>query len=234
MIEDGTHDGRQDDHRPHLRGPALGVSAGPGDEEPLPLEVEDLLMWLSAERGRARNTIEAYRRDLRTYVAWLRGRGLTLEAVTEADLVDYVGDLRERGLAPASVARALVPVRSLHRFLMAEERLPTDPGAHLEVPRVPRGLPKALTEAGGVPPARRAGGRRPGGAPRPSDARGPLRHRRARVGAGRAVPRRHRSRCGPPPCLRQGQQRADRPDRCPRGPRRGGLAGARRTAATRP
>jgi integrase/recombinase XerD len=122
------------------------VSAGPGDEELLPLEVEDLLMWLSAERGRARNTIAAYRRDLRTYVAWLRARSLTLEAVTEADLVEYVGDLRERGLAPASVARALVPVRSLHRFLMAEERFPTDPGAHLEVPKVPRGLPKALTE----------------------------------------------------------------------------------------
>ena len=36
-----------------------------GLEPPLPLEVEDLLMWLTAERGRSANTIEAYRRDLR-------------------------------------------------------------------------------------------------------------------------------------------------------------------------
>jgi integrase/recombinase XerD len=124
------------------------VSARPDDlEVPLPLEVEDLLLWLSVERGRAANTIAAYRRDLRTYVAWLRAGGRGLADVTEVDLQDYVRVLRERGLAPASVARSLVPVRALHRFLADEGLAPTDPGAHLELPKVPRGLPKALSEA---------------------------------------------------------------------------------------
>jgi len=117
------------------------------EEHALPIEVEDLLMWLTAERGRAVNTISAYRRDLRAYVAWLREGGRSLTEVVEADLVDYVGVLRGRGLAPASVARSLVPVRSLHRFLVEEGRASADPGAHLELPRVPRGLPKALSEA---------------------------------------------------------------------------------------
>jgi integrase/recombinase XerD len=123
------------------------MSALAGDaDEPVPLEVEDLLMWLSAERGRAPNTIAAYRRDLRSYISWLREVGRSLSDVTEADLLDYVRALRDRGLAPASIARALVPVRSLHRFLAEEGRAPSDPGAHLELPRVPRGLPKALSE----------------------------------------------------------------------------------------
>jgi integrase/recombinase XerD len=39
-----------------------------------------------------------------------------------------------------------VPVRSLHRFLAEEGRTATDPGANVELPRVPRGLPKALSE----------------------------------------------------------------------------------------
>ena len=116
------------------------------EEPPLPIEVEDLLMWLTAEKGRAAGTISAYRRDLRTYLAWLRTVGRPLDDVTEADLVDYVGALRERDLAPASVARALVPVRSLHRFLAEEGRAAHDPGAHVELPKVPRGLPKALSE----------------------------------------------------------------------------------------
>ncbi len=116
------------------------------EEPPLPIEVEDLLMWLTAERGRAAGTISAYRRDLRTYMAWLRAGGRTLADVAETDLVAYVGELRGRGLAPASVARALVPVRSLHRFLAEEGRASTDPGAHVELPKVPRGLPKALSE----------------------------------------------------------------------------------------
>jgi integrase/recombinase XerD len=40
----------------------------------------------------------------------------------------------------------MVPVRALHRFLTEEGRSSVDPGAHLELPRVPRGLPKALSE----------------------------------------------------------------------------------------
>jgi integrase/recombinase XerD len=123
------------------------VSALTDDVEvPLPLEVEELLVWLSVERGRAPNTIAAYRRDLRTYVGWLRERGQPLADVTEPDLQEYVRVLRERGMAPASVARALVPVRALHRFLVDEGRATSDPGAHLELPKVPRGLPKALSE----------------------------------------------------------------------------------------
>jgi len=116
------------------------------EEDVLPLEVEDLLLWLSAERGRAEGTITAYRRDLRTYVAWLRSQGRSLDEVTEEDLSELIAALRARGLAPASVARTLVPVRALHRFLADEGQAPTDPGAHLELPRVPKGLPKALTE----------------------------------------------------------------------------------------
>jgi integrase/recombinase XerD len=80
-------------------------------------------------------------------VAWLREAGHELIDVHEEDLAAYVSAMRDRGLAPASVARSLVPVRSLHRFLADEGRATTDPGAHLELPRVPRGLPKALSEA---------------------------------------------------------------------------------------
>lgn len=121
--------------------------SGADTAPPLPIEVEDLLMWLSAERGRSHNTISAYRRDLRAYMAWLHDRGQDLHDVGEEDLVAFVGALRDRGLAPASVARGLVPVRALHRFLATEGRSATDPGAHVERPRVPRGVPKALSQA---------------------------------------------------------------------------------------
>jgi integrase/recombinase XerD len=116
------------------------------DEVPLPLEAEDLLLWLAAERGRAATTLAAYRRDLRSYAAWLVQHRLTVASVGEQDVVDYIGALRGRGLAPASVARSLVPVRALHRFLAAEGRAESDPAAHVERPRVPRGVPKALDE----------------------------------------------------------------------------------------
>jgi integrase/recombinase XerD len=119
-----------------------------GEGEALPLEVEELLTWLTVERGRSPNTISAYRRDLRAWLAWLaEQRGRTLAEVGEDDVVDYVEQLRRQGRAPASVARALVSVRALLRFLAAEGTAEHDPGAAVEQPRVPRGLPKALSEA---------------------------------------------------------------------------------------
>ena len=114
---------------------------------PLPLDVEEHLTWLAAEKGRSANTLTAYRRDLNGYWAWLSSRGLGLDDVHGTDLDAYVGELRGRGLAPASVKRALVAVRSLHRFRAEEGLAATDPGAEVETPRVPAGLPKALTEA---------------------------------------------------------------------------------------
>jgi integrase/recombinase XerD len=122
------------------------VDAVTADSAPLPPEADDLLLWLSAERGRAASTLVAYRRDLRSYAAWLAERHLAVPDVAETDVIAYIGALRERGLAPASVARSLVPVRALHRFLAAEGRVAADPTAHVERPRVPRGLPKALSE----------------------------------------------------------------------------------------
>ncbi|MDQ3148081.1 MAG: tyrosine-type recombinase/integrase, partial [Actinomycetota bacterium] len=116
------------------------------DADLLPIEVEELLSWLSVERGRAPATLRAYRRDLRDYVTWLRSRGRDIDVVGTSEVEDYVGHLRRVGRAPATVARALVAVRSLHRFLVEEGGAEADPAASVEVAAVPRGLPKALAE----------------------------------------------------------------------------------------
>ena len=112
------------------------------DAEMLPLEVEEWLSWLATEKGRARSTLAAYRRDARRWCGWLRGRGTTLDAVVEADVEEYVGRLRSSELAPATVARAVVAVRSLHRFLAEEGRAPTDPGRGSRPLGCRRGCPR--------------------------------------------------------------------------------------------
>lgn len=111
--------------------------------------------WLSVERGLAANSLAAYRRDLRRYAAFLRRRGCTDPAqigdTTVAAYVEHLGALRdEEGrprLAPASIARAVVAVRSFHRFCAAEGLLAGDPSEDVGTPRVPQGIPKALDEA---------------------------------------------------------------------------------------
>jgi integrase/recombinase XerD len=112
----------------------------------LPLEVEEFLSWMVAEKGRSENTLSAYRRDLTGYVGWLEAHGRTLVDVPAADLVAFVGERRASGAATSSIARQLAAIRMLHRHLALEGVRGDDPAAELEGVRVPSGIPKPLTE----------------------------------------------------------------------------------------
>ena len=124
-------------------------SGGTGgtDRVDLPIEAESFLTHLAVEKGRSVHTLSAYRRDLRRYVAFLASRGRGLDDATPADVEAFVTSLRADGLAPASTTRTLVAVRTMHRFLAAEEVFDTDPASDAEGPRRPAALPKALSES---------------------------------------------------------------------------------------
>jgi integrase/recombinase XerD len=110
--------------------------------------------WLAVERGLAPNSRSAYARDLGQYVAFVRLRKIDDPgAVTEPVVQAYAATLRDARndegrprYAAATVARRLVAVRSFHRFCVDEGIAEHDPTDELGTPRVPQGLPKALTE----------------------------------------------------------------------------------------
>ena len=112
----------------------------------LPIEIEDFLSWMSSERGRARNTLSAYRRDLQAYCMWLAERGLDPLTVQAGDLVAFVADRQTGGGATSSLARQLAAIRMAHRHLAVEQHRPDDPTIELEGVRVPSGIPKPLGE----------------------------------------------------------------------------------------
>jgi integrase/recombinase XerD len=101
---------------------------------------------MSAERGRARNTVLAYRRDLLRYQAWLHDRALTVLTVGHADLTELVAEQRAGSAATSSVARQIAAIRMLHRYLAIERYRSDDPTGRLEGVRVPSGIPKPLSE----------------------------------------------------------------------------------------
>ena len=114
--------------------------------EPLPIEAEEFLAWMLAEKGRSPNTLAAYRRDLRSYCAWLDGRKRTVLDVGHSDLVQFVGERKASGSATSSIARQLAAVRMLHRYLSIEGLRGDDPAVELQGVKVPSGIPKPLTE----------------------------------------------------------------------------------------
>jgi integrase/recombinase XerD len=107
--------------------------------------VAEYLGALQSERGASRNTLAAYRRDLRDFLEHLDGRGLSPAAATPDDVVAWIERLRGRGLAASSVARRLSAVRGFYRHLVREEVVRRDPTEHLDTPRARRALPRALS-----------------------------------------------------------------------------------------
>lgn len=110
-------------------------------------QIAEFLSWLAVEKGRSTNTLAAYRRDLRAYSHFVAGRGTDVAGVDAGVVADYVAFLRAAGLKSTSVARSMAAVRGLHRFVLDEQGVDHDPSVGVKLPRVPMGLPKALTEA---------------------------------------------------------------------------------------
>ena len=112
--------------------------------------VRGYLDHLTVERALAGNTLNAYRRDLDRYLAWLACASITdLAGVTPRTVAAYLGTLREGDethppLAAASAARAISAVRGLHRFAVREGLAADDPSADVAPPAPAKRLPKAL------------------------------------------------------------------------------------------
>jgi len=135
-------------------GSAAFAPAAREDVEVTPAEVLRYLRHLRAERGLAGATVEAYARDLRTYTRYLIGRGVGDPVrATASDVEGFVAHLRDRrqpdgaAYAERSVARAVVAVRGLHRYLRSEEDATSDPAAAVGAPATGRSLPRPLSVA---------------------------------------------------------------------------------------
>jgi integrase/recombinase XerD len=109
--------------------------------------LQAFLEMLAAERGAAQNTLQAYRRDLEDFLAFLEHRAKSLAAVAPAEIGAYLRVLSETGLAPASRARRLSAIRQLFKFLVAEGVIAEDPVLGFAGPKQGRPLPKTLSVA---------------------------------------------------------------------------------------
>jgi integrase/recombinase XerD len=109
--------------------------------------LEAFLAMLAAERGAADNTLQAYRRDLDEFLAFLGTRGRSLRNAQATDIGAYLRARSEAGLAAASRARRLSAVRQLFKFLAGEGIIADDPALGLAGPKTQRSLPKTLSVA---------------------------------------------------------------------------------------
>ena len=107
------------------------------------LAVDAYLSHLSVERRLARNSLEAYARDLQLLLGFAGTRGP--EELARSDLEAFIRSLMETGRSPRSVARIVACLRGFYRFLVIDGRVGTSPADDLHPPRSWKTLPRYLS-----------------------------------------------------------------------------------------
>ena len=103
-------------------------------------------LWL--EDGLAPNTLAAYRRDLSAYAGWLaHERRVNVEDANASDLQAWLAVCLARRKSAKSAARYTSSLKRFYRFLAREGLVGADPTQNLDHPKLPRSLPKSLSEA---------------------------------------------------------------------------------------
>jgi len=101
-------------------------------------------LWL--EEGLAKNTLASYRRDLAKLAAWMESSNSSLPAATRADLLAFLATNAPR-MKASSTGRLLSSAKRFYQYLLRQGRIAADPTLKVERPKLPRALPKSLSEA---------------------------------------------------------------------------------------
>jgi integrase/recombinase XerD len=103
------------------------------------------LDMLATERGAAKNTLDAYRRDLDHFTQFLQSKKVGLFDAKTTDISAYMRAAASDGLSVASRARRLSSVRQLYKFLEAEGVITDSPAASAVSPKAKRALPRTMS-----------------------------------------------------------------------------------------
>ncbi len=124
----------------------MQAQAMPPVAESEALIVEQFLERSWAESGLSKATQDSYRIDLEGFSRWLQPRSSHLLEVKRQDLFDYLSQRSLQNYAARSNARLLSALRSFYAQQLRLGVIKEDPTALLELPKLSKGLPKALSE----------------------------------------------------------------------------------------
>ncbi len=109
--------------------------------------VSEFINYASVEKGLAKNSLLAYETDLKKYISFLNNKKINdLSKVNRTHINQFLFYEKERKQEASSIARALVAVKLLHRFLLKEGQLKEDITSVLDSPKLWKRLPTFLTQ----------------------------------------------------------------------------------------
>jgi integrase/recombinase XerD len=123
------------------------TEAASAPEVPSQSAIDEFCDTLWLEDGLAKNTLDAYRRDMTLFANWLQAqRGKSLYAAVMEDLQAYFG-ARHDSTKPASANRRLAVLKRFYQLALRQNKIHVDPCLKMKSAKQPPRLPKTLSEA---------------------------------------------------------------------------------------
>ncbi len=104
--------------------------------------IKDFIYYLQAERELSSNTINAYKRDI---LSFLDEFNKEFNNITRDDILNYISKLHNLKYSTSSIARKLSSLRMFFRFHVSEGLISESPISNIESPRLKRKLPTVLS-----------------------------------------------------------------------------------------
>ena len=96
--------------------------------------------WLST--GASKNTLAAYRSDLKIFNKWLAGKSFI--SINSKHIQDYFSDRQKNNIGSSTQARILTCLHSFYQYLLANQLIKKDPTEQLSHPKLEKKLPVFL------------------------------------------------------------------------------------------
>lgn len=101
--------------------------------------------YLLLEKSLSKNTIDAYKRDLRTLLDYLERSQIDVLKVKKEHLFDFLVELCNVGIQPRTQARIISGIKSFYKFLVYDKQIANNPTDLLESPKIGFRLPEVLS-----------------------------------------------------------------------------------------
>lgn len=102
--------------------------------------------FMAMEKGLSPNSVSAYNSDLRDFVKFLHNTGINSFSMVNRDhILSYLAECKERGMESTSLARRLVAIKMLFRYIFQEKIIKNDITDVMDSPKLWRLLPDFLS-----------------------------------------------------------------------------------------
>lgn len=103
--------------------------------------LQDFINYLTSEKGLAKNTLQAYSRDIELFLNHVK----VIDPISEDHFVQFLSSLQQKGYASSSITRTFIALKVFFRFLKREGVITTNPTLYLNTPKLWQLIPEVLS-----------------------------------------------------------------------------------------